>query len=153
MLHLWTFVHLFFAFSFVGSLVVAEWNGRAARATDDWRQRAMLWGIVRLASRVAGVGALVLVGIFGNLLAPAAGYAMAGVWLRWVNIVWVAGVALMAFVALPAANRLAALSAAAAANGSSEGYDRALRRWRIANLLLSLFYLAMLGLMVFRPAP
>ena len=34
---LWKLLHLFFAFSFVGSLVVAEWNGRAARATHDWK--------------------------------------------------------------------------------------------------------------------
>jgi hypothetical protein len=38
----WEFLHLFFAFSFDGTLVVAEWNGRAARATTDWSQRALV---------------------------------------------------------------------------------------------------------------
>src|SRR5438067_7211222 len=33
------FLHFFFAFSFVGALVVGEWNARAARRTQSWDQR------------------------------------------------------------------------------------------------------------------
>ena len=32
---LWAFLHFFFAFSYVGSLVVAEWNGRVVRVSAD----------------------------------------------------------------------------------------------------------------------
>src|SRR2546422_7458071 len=74
---LWKLLHFFFAFSFVGSLVVAEWNGRAARVTQDWGQRALLFHIVHLSSRVAGLGSLVLAGVFGNLASLRLGYSMA----------------------------------------------------------------------------
>ena len=47
---LWEFLHLFFTFGFDGTLVVAEWNGRAARATTDWSQRALLYRIVLFAT-------------------------------------------------------------------------------------------------------
>ncbi len=55
-LQLWRFLHLFFAFAFVGSLMVAEWCGRAARRSGDWKERALLFDIVRLASGVSGAG-------------------------------------------------------------------------------------------------
>src|SRR5438093_13029784 len=64
---LWKLLHLFFAFSFVGSLVVAEWNGRAARATHDWNQRAILYHIVHLSTRLAGLGGLFWRGVVGIL--------------------------------------------------------------------------------------
>ena len=73
---LWKLLHLFFAFSFVGSLVVAEWNGRAARATHDWNQRAILFQIVHLSSRLAGMGGLFMLGVFGNLTSIGLGYTM-----------------------------------------------------------------------------
>ena len=63
---LWRLLHFFFAFGFVGTMVVCDWNSRAARGTEDWGQRALLWGIVRRAAAV-GLGTLLALGIMGNL--------------------------------------------------------------------------------------
>jgi hypothetical protein len=150
MAKIWTLLHLLSAFSFVGSLVVADWNGRAARATADWGQRAVLFRVALTSSRAAGFLPLLLVGIFGNLTSVGLGLSMAtDAWLRWANGLWLAAVLVMAAVSLPAAYRLAGVSKAAASGGSSEGYDPALRRWRIGNVLLSVLYLAMLVVMVY----
>ena len=73
-----------------------------------------------------------------------------GTWLRWVNGLWLAAVFVMALVLLPNVGKLAATSRMAAAGGSAEGYEPALARWRFANVVLSLLYLALLALMVFR---
>lgn len=148
---LWQLLHLFFAFSYVGSLVVAEWNGRVARISQDWGQRALLFRIVLLSSRIAGFGALVLTGVFGNLSAVRVGYRMSqDVWLRWVNGLWIAAVLITLFLVLPNVRRLAAITQEAARGGSSEGFAQALSRWRFGNMLQSLLYLSLLALMVFR---
>ena len=147
---LWELLHLFFAFSFVGSLVVSEWNGRAARMTQDWGQRAVLFGISHLSTRVAGFGGLILTGVFGNLASLRLGYRMSqDAWLMWVNGLWLAAVAVVALLLLPNAARLADLSQKAARGEPSEGYARALARWRFGNVLASVLYLGLLGLMVF----
>lgn len=148
---LWRLLHHFFTFGFVGTLVVAEWNGRASRATTDWGQRAMLFQTIHLSTRVAGIGSLVLLGVFGHLLAVSAGYRMGtDAWLRSVTGIWMAAIVVMAFVVMPAAARLAAITAAAAAGGDPAGYDTTRGRWRLGNVLLSLLYLTLLALMVFR---
>lgn len=148
---LWRLLHLFFAFSFVGTLVLADWNGRAARATKDWQQRALLLDIVARASGIGGLGSLLALGLLGNLLAVGSGYRMAtDTWLRAVNGVWLVTVLVMALVTLPAIMRLTALARAAATAEASPEYDRLLGRWRIGNFALSLLYLALLVLMVFR---
>lgn len=148
---LWEFLHLFFAFSFVGTLVVAEWNGRAARATADWSHRALLFRIVFLATRTAGLGSLVLTGLLGHAFAVSLGYRMSSdTWLRWVTLLWVAALADMFLLVLPSASRLAATSAAAVGGAATDGWDRTLGRWRIGNVLLSALYLALLLLMVLR---
>jgi hypothetical protein len=150
--YLWRFVHLLFAFSFVGALTIAEWNGRAARATGDWNRRAALWGVVLGTMQVLGLGALVLLGILGNLLAVALGLPMGGLWMRAVNGFWLAGILVHLFVALPAARRLVAACQPAEGGSPGAGYAPALARWRLANVLLSVFYVLMLALMVLRPA-
>jgi len=148
---IWALLHLFFAFSFVGTLVVADWNGRAARATDDWGRRAMLFEIVGRASRVAGFGSLLAAGLFGNLLAVRGGYRMAtDGWLRWSNGLWLAAVLVCLIVCLPAVRRLETLARAAAGGAPAEGWDSSLQRWRIGNAALSVLYLVMLAVMVFR---
>lgn len=147
----WRFLHLFFAFGFVGTLIVAEWNGRAARATDDWGQRAVLFRVIHLSSRAAGIGALVLLGVFGHLHAVSLGYRMSSTpWLWWVTGLWLATIATMVLVVLPAVTRLAAAANEAAGGGEPTGYDASLNRWRVGNVAMSLLYLAMLALMVFR---
>jgi hypothetical protein len=147
----WTLLHLFFAFSFVGTLVVADWNSRAARATEDWGRRAVLFDIIARSSRIAGFGSLLMLGVFGNLLAVRLDYRMAAdAWLRWTNGLWLAAVLIMLTVCLPGANRLVSLARAAVGGGAAEGYPAAMARWRIGNAVLSVLYVALLALMVFR---
>lgn len=146
----WRLLHLFFAFGFVGTLVVCDWNSRATRATEDWRQRALLWDIVRRAAGV-GLGTLLALGLLGNVLSTMTGYRMsADGWPRWVNGLWLVSVIVQGVVVAPGAARLAGLSKAAAEGGPAEGYAGALGRWRVGNLVQSLLYLVMLVLMVFR---
>ncbi len=152
--YLWRFLHLVFAFSFVGAITIAEWNGRQARVTSDWSRRAALWGVVRQTTRVLGLGALVLLGLLGNLLGVAMGLPMGGRWMALVNGLWLVGIALYLFVALPTVGRLVTLSdkaLAAPADGTPAGYDATLARWRLAYVLLGILYVAMLVLMVLRP--
>ena len=145
----WRLLHLFFAFGFVGTLVVCDWNSRAARATEDWSQRALLWGIVRRAGGV-GLGTLLALGVLGNLLSAMMGYRMsADAWPRWVNGLWLLAVVVQGVIVAPGAGRLAGLAKAAAGGGAAEGYGPALRRWRLGTLAQSLVYLALLVLMVF----
>jgi hypothetical protein len=151
MQRLWLFLHLFFAFSYVGSLVVADWNGRAARRSTDWAQRSLLWDIVRRSGLVGGLGSLALLGVFGNLAARGAGVQMSSPWMMIVNGLWVVGMLLTGFAGVPAARRLTALSAAVAAGGTAPDYDRVLKVWRWANVVQSVFYLTMLALMVYHP--
>lgn len=147
----WRFLHLFFAFSFVGTLVLADWNGRALRATHDWGQRATLLEIIHLATRTAGLGSLVLLGLFGNLVSMSLGYTMGtDVWLRWVNGLWLPAVLIMGFWNLPALSRLRAIAKSATGSSGAPEFDSAMRRWRFGNALLSVLYLALLVLMVFR---
>jgi hypothetical protein len=145
----WLMLHLYFAFTFVGSLVVAEWVGGIARRTPEWRDRALLFEIVRRSSLWAGLLPLLLLGVLGNVVATGTGLRMAtDPWLRTVNGAWLVTVIVLAAVALPNAGRLARLSRAAASGGASEGYDQALRGWRFANLALTLLYVVQLALMV-----
>ena len=149
--YLWKFVHLLFAFSFVGALTLAEWNGRAARATRDWNRRAALWSVVLGTMQVLGLGALVLLGILGNLLAVALGLPMGGLWMRAVNGLWLVGILIHLFGALPAARRLVTACQGAVGGTPDAGYDAALTKWRIANVFLGIFYVLMLALMVLCP--
>lgn len=145
----WRLLHLFFAFAFVGTLVVCDWNSRAARATEDWSQRALLWEIVRRAAGM-GLGSLLLLGLLGNLLSTVVGYRMsADAWPRWVNGLWLVSLIVQGVVVAPGASRLANLSKAAGAS-QPEGYAAALGRWRLGNLLQSLLYLTLLVFMAFR---
>jgi len=150
-LRLWEFLHMFFAFGYVGVLVVAEWNGRAARATPDWAQRATLIQVVYLATRISGVGSLLLLGVFGHLFAIAAGYRFASDrWLWVVTALWLLSLATLLLLAIPQAARLASIARVAATGGTVEGWESALARWRFGNVVLSVLYLALLALMVFR---
>jgi hypothetical protein len=146
---LWRLLHFFFAFGFVGTLVVCDWNSRAARVTEDWRQRALLWDIVRRASGM-GLGSLLLLGVLGNLLSARVGYRMsADAWPRWVNGLWVISVVVQGIFLSPGAARLAGLAKAAGEGGAPEPYAGAVKRWRLTNIAQSLIYLGLLVLMVF----
>lgn len=147
---IWKLLHLFFAFSYVGALVVADWNGRAARATPDWPQRALLFDICRISSGLAGFGSLIGLGVLGNVLAARAGYGMRSSWMMSVNLLWLAALAVMAFLTRPSIAKLTVLARGAVAGETPEGYAGALSRWRLGNVLASALYLVLLVLMVFR---
>ena len=147
---LWRLLHFFFAFGFVGTLVVCDWNSRAARGTEDWGQRALLWGIVRRAAAV-GLGTLLALGIMGNILAIGFGYRMSGdSWLRWANGLWLAAVIVQGAFVSPGASRLAGLAKAAVEGRPPEAYPAALKRWRLGTIVQSVLYVALLVLMVLR---
>ena len=147
---LWILLHLLSAFSFVGSIMVAEWIGRAARATNDWPQRALLFQFAAKACRGAGLIPLILTGVLGNLASVGLGYRMAtDVWLRWSNGLWLAAVLITALVQLPAVYRLMQLARAATGTAEPAGYSATMARWRLSNVLLSATYLAMLAFMVY----
>jgi len=147
---LWQLLHLVFAFSYVGSLTLAEWNSRAARRTEDWSERARLFEIIHVSSRIAGAGSLFVTGLLGHVSAMGSGYRMGqDRWMIVVTVVWLAALAGMFLLNLPLSARLATIARTAAGGGSSEGWASALARWRFANVLQSLLYLVMLGLMVF----
>ena len=150
-LGIWKLLHLFFSFSFVGTLMVADWNGRAARATSDWGQRALLLDICRISSGVAGLGALIVLGVAGMVLSHLVGPPLHhDMWMHSVVALWLVMVLVMLFVTRPAIGRLATIARGVTAGGSSDGFEAALRRWRLGNVALSLLYLALLVLMVFR---
>jgi len=145
----WLMLHLYFAFTFVGSLVVAEWVGGIARRAPEWRDRALLFEVLKRTSQWAGLLPLLLLGVLGNVVATQTGLRMAvDPWLRTVNGAWLATVIVLAGVALPSVTRLARLSRAAATGGPAEGYEPALRNWRFATLALTLLYVVQLALMV-----
>jgi hypothetical protein len=148
---IWKMVHLVAAFYFVGGLVVAEWNGRAMRASPDWAVRAALADVVRNALGVGDLIALLVAGIAGNMLAVSLGYSMAGDrWLHVSNGVWVLTVVVLLALSIPATSSLAKIARRAAGAGSPDGWGSAMVRFRIGNVLLTLLWLGMLGLMVFR---
>lgn len=145
------FLHLLFAFYFVGAGIVAEWNLRAMRSASGWAERAILAETIRRALLFAGLGSLLALGVLGNLLAPMIGYRMAADrWMHVVNGVWLVAVVVLAAFALPAASRLAALARGAAGGGAPDGWDGALGRFRLANAIMTALFLALLALMVFR---
>lgn len=148
-IEVWRLLHFFFSFAYVGALIVSDWNSRAARGTEDWPQRVLLWNLVRRAGRV-GLGTLIALGVVGNLLSSAMGYRMsAESWPRWVNGLWLASVLVQGAVVTPGATRLLGIAKAATDGAPADGYAAALKRWRVANALQSVLYLTLLVLMAF----
>ena len=145
---LWLTLHLFFAFTFVGSLVLAEWVGGAARSATEWRDRALLYAIIARSTPWAGLLPLVLLGVFGNLVAVGSGLSMLDPWLQFINGGWLVMAALVFAISMPSSARLARLSRAAMEGGSSQGFEAALGRWRLGNMILSVIYIVMLVMMV-----
>ncbi len=155
LIHVLRFFHLFFAFTYVGALVVIEWNAGAARRSASWRDRALLFQIMFMSTTLAGLGGLLVAGIAGNVLATMLGYRMAtDLWLRWANGIWLIATILMAAVNVPGAGSLARMarqmSEADAGSAPPAAWGSRFTRWRIANVAQSLLYLGLLVLMVFR---
>jgi hypothetical protein len=144
----WKFLHLLFAFSYAGSIVVAEWNTRFARRTPNWNERAALFAVLKGTTRFVAIPNLVLLGLAGNVLAAQSGRDMArDSWLHVSNGIWLLTLLVLLFVSRPAAQRL---EAAARAAGNAGDWEKTLGRWRLGNVLQSVLLLATLGVMVFR---
>lgn len=143
----WRFLHLLFAFSYVGALVLAEWNGRIARGTSSWEGRALLFGVCRRAAGFVAAPGLLLTGVMGNLLAIPLDYRMAtDRWMHVANGLWLASVVVLFALSLPLSGKLERIAAA----GGGPEWNATLSRWRLGNALLSLLFVALLGVMVFR---
>lgn len=149
------FFHLLFAFLYVSSLALADWNAAAARRAGTWRERATLFRTTFNATTVTGLGGLLMLGILGNVLSVALGYRMgADAWMQWVNGLWVLATVLMAAVNVPTAGALARMatkmSEAAEGTPQPDRWAGALTRWRLARTAQNVLFLALLVLMVFR---
>src|SRR5260221_12085064 len=120
----WLMLHLYFAFSFVGSLMVAEWLGGMARRAPEWRERALLFEVLRRSTQLAGLVPLVLLGVLGNVGATGTGLRMAAdPWLLTVN-----GALLLMLIGIdsptqPGVKRHCSRCREASTVGSSEGYE------------------------------
>ena len=150
------FLHLFFAFAYVGNLISVEWNGREARRNNDWGVRATLFRLMFVSSLSAGMGGLILTGAFGNMLAVFAGYDMAGTpWLHAANGLWLLSALILGFIGIPGAATLARIAREMAAADEPQReplreYSRVLTRWRLGNVAQSVLYVVLLLVMVFR---
>ena len=161
------YLHILFAFLYVGSLIGTHWNTISARKSASWRERAALFAVNRRLSMLSALPALVLLGVAGNLLAMQLGFHMgASVRLAVVNALWLVSLLAALIVELPAEAALAALARAAAedpgaaaapATGAAAragapaepaGFAGELKRWRIANALQLVLFAILLGFMV-----
>ena len=149
------YLHMLLAFAWFAAVFAALWNTLQARRTDDWARRAALLDVNRGLSAIVALPSLLGVGIVGNLLAIQMGHRMGTTPLFMVaNSLWVVVLIVTLAVEMPSAGALGALSHAAAdaeargGEGEPAGWQRELRRWRIANLLQLLLYMLLLALMV-----
>ena len=136
------YLHLLTAFVFVSAVFASHWNVLAARRATEWHSRAALFELNVRIGRLFGLGALILLGIMGNMLAMQLGYRMADTpSFRSANSLWLLQLAIFVAIELSAASKLAALSrsaANAAGRGDGNGADPVewrplLGRWRIGN--------------------
>lgn len=145
------FSHLLLAFVYVASLFAAHWNLLAARRTENWSERALLFEMNRRNALVFGFLPLLLIGVLGNVLAMQLGYRMATTpTFRIVNGVWLVAVLVAALLDLPATSRLAVRARAAASNGGGEPVEwkSLLGRWRLGNSLQLVLFIVLLYFMV-----
>ena len=149
------FLHLLFAFTWFAALFAAHWNTLQARRASGWAARATLLGVNRGLSALVALPSLLGLGLLGNLLAIQIGYRMRDTPLFVVtNALWALLVVITLAMEMPATGALGALAVAAAdaetrgGQGVPGGWERELKRWRVANALQLLFYLVLLALMV-----
>jgi uncharacterized membrane protein len=144
------FLHLLSVLGFVSGQVLGDFVSRGLRHAGDGKARAALLELMSRAAWSLGLGCLVLLGVFGNLLAVQRGYRMAeSHWLQTVNglfllmlIAWLVGV-------LPALRKLR--QAAETQGGApAPDFDRLRRRWFAWHSVLDALYLLALVLMVWR---
>lgn len=144
------FLHLLLGFVYVSSLFAAHWNLLAARRTDSWSERSLLFEMNRRNALVYGFLPLLLIGLLGNVLAMQLGHRMATTpTFRIVNGLWLVALLISALLDLPAASRLAARARAAAANGGGEPVEwkSLLGRWRLGNALQMVLFVVLLYFM------
>ncbi len=150
------YVHLLSAFVFVSAIFATHWNVLAARRTADWRARGPLFELNLRLTRLFALPSLLVIGLVGNVLAMQLGYRMADTpTFRIVNGLWLLQLVLLVVVEMAAADKLAALSRAAAnaaTRGDGNGADPVewrplLGRWRFGNAMQLLLFLVLLYLM------
>lgn len=146
------YLHVLFAFTYVGALMASHWNTLAARRTTNWAERAALYEQNRRTGMIFGLGALLGAGVVGQLLAMQLGYRMGDTRsFQIANALWLVNVLLLLVFDLPQTARLAAQSRAAASSntaGEPVGYTGTLDRWRIGNGVQLLVFLVLLWFMV-----
>jgi hypothetical protein len=147
----WKFLHVLLSMSFAASVIGAHMNAMLLGRTADWNRRVTLLEANHHLTLILGLGSLLLLGVLGNVSAITLGYGMrTDSWLRVANGLWLATVALMLALEIPAAARALAEARRGADAGAAPDYDRALARWRMSNGMLLLVLVAFVGLMVFR---
>ena len=147
----WTFLHLFSSFCLVAWVMSARWNVLAARRVDDWGRRFVLFEATQRTSLRIGLTSVLMIGVFANLTALSLGMRLErDSWLRWTDALWIAALAVLALVELPASRALVHEARRAIHEGPSRAFDRALGRWRFGNATLLLLSVASIGLMMFR---
>ena len=123
---------------------------------NDWGTRALLFRMMFVSTLTAGLGGLILSGVFGNMLAVFAGYNLAKTpWLHAANGLWVLAGLIIGLVSIPGAARLARIAREMAAAAEPQRdplreYSRVLTRWRLGNVAQSVLYVLLLLVMVFR---
>jgi len=147
----WKLLYLFTSLSLVSCVMSAHWNVLAAQRVDDWGRRFTMFQATRRASLRFGLTSGVLLGVFANLTAFSLGLRLdRDPWLLWIDAIWIAALAVLALVDLPASRALVHEARHAIHQGPSVAFDRTLSRWRIGNATLLLLTVASIGLTVFR---
>src|SRR5258708_20759063 len=104
----WKFLYLFSSFSLLACVMSARWNVLAAERVDDWGRRLTLFQATRRTTLRFGLTSLILLGVFANLIAFSLGLGFdRDSWLRWTDAMWIAALAVLALVDLPASRALA----------------------------------------------
>jgi hypothetical protein len=146
------FLHLLAALGFVAAQVTGDFISRALRKYPDWKARAALLDLQTRAAWSAGLGGLLLLGAFGNLLAMGLGHRMAeSRWLQVSNALFLVTLLVLVAWTLPALRRLRLAARRAAEDGQAPpDFDRLRARWQAGHMALDVLYLVTLAWMVWR---
>lgn len=146
------YAHVLLAFLFVAALFATHWNVLAARRTKDWTVRATLFELNQRISVMFGLGALLGLGLLGNVMAMQMGYSMKTTPVfRIVNGLWFGSLVLSVAVDLPNSMKLASLARAASRGPDATdpaGWSNTLGRWRAGNAAQLALFLCLLYFMV-----
>jgi len=152
MLVVYRFLHVLLAFLWFAAVFAAHWNAMQARRSNSWTTRASLFAVNRGLSMMIALPTLIGLGLVGNVFAMQMGYTMkTSLPFMIANGLWTVLVLVTLVIEMPASGALGALAhatAAAGTNAEPAGWSREFGRWRVANGLLLLGFLVLLGVMV-----